>query len=706
MLQRLSSLAVRSPRRIVLAWLVVVVAGVAAAGILFSGLEADLDAPTSRESERVNRELDRLDPGGAEIDAVVEANPLPAGVGDGLAAIPGVAGVQALPSDDGRATGIAVELAPHLGDRFDATVGDVTEALRAIDAPRVLVGGEMLLDEEIGDQAEEDAQRAEALSLPAALVVMALVLGGVLAAGLPVSIALGGVGATMLGLLGLSALTGVPVYAVNVATMLGIGLGIDYGLLMVGRFREERGAGHTGPEAVARTMATAGRTVVFSACTVAVALSGLLVFDDPTIRALALAGMGVVLACMAAALTLLPALLARFGHRIGPARPAGPHGAFARLARVIQRRPVPVVAVVAAGLVLLAVPFASARFDDTGVRSLPRSSETRQVAEAIDARFSAVTAEPVVALADVDSDSPAVAAWLDDVRGLPDVVAATTAADLSHPARTVVEVHAAGRTNGPEAQAVVRELRALDAPFPVAVGGDPAEIVDFRQAITSRLPLAVAVMVLATFVLLFAMTGSVVLPLKAIVMNVLSLGATFGALVWVFQDGHLAGLLGFDPPGSLDLVIPVIVFVFAFGLSMDYEVFLLDRIREVWRRTGDNDRAVAEGLQRSGRIITSAALLVVIVFAGFAAGEIVALKELGVGLAVAVAVDATVVRSLLVPATMKLMGRWNWWSPFRRSEPVPGPGVGDLVPGVAQRPHRDPRDQQLAPDAVALQAHE
>jgi RND superfamily putative drug exporter len=400
--------------------------------------------------------------------------------------------------------------------------------------------------------------------------------------------------------------------------------------------------------------------------------------------------MGVVIACMAAALTLLPALLARFGHRLGTARPAGPHGTFARLARTIQRRPVPVVLVVAAGLVLLAAPFLNARFDDTGVRSLPRSSETRQVAEAIDTRFSAITAEPVVALADTDPDAPAVAAWLDEVRSRPDVVAATMDAELSRPGLTVIEVHAGGPTNGRQAQAVVEDLRALDAPFPVAVGGDPAEIVDFRHAITARLPLAVGVMVAATFVLLFAMTRSLVLPLKALVMNVLSLGATFGALVWVFQDGHLSGLLGFAPPGSLDLVIPVIVFVFAFGLSMDYEVFLLDRIREVWLRTGDNDRAVAEGLQRSGRIITSAALLVVIVFAGFAAGEIVALKELGVGLAVAVAVDATVVRSLLVPATMKLMGRWNWW-PGRRAVPAPA--------------QRDAGDQQLAPDAIALPAH-
>jgi len=224
-------------------------------------------------------------------------------------------------------------------------------------------------------------------------------------------------------------------------------------------------------------------------------------------------------------------------------------------------------------------------------------------------------------------------------------------------------MHAAGPSNGPGAQRLVTTVRGLDAPFPVAVGGDPAEIVDLRHAVASGLPRAIGIIVVATFALLFLMTGSVVIPAKAIVMNVLSLGATFGALVWVFQDGHLAGLLGFDPPGALDLFMPVIVFVFAFGLSMDYEVFLLSRIREVWEATGDNDRAVAEGLQRSGRIITSAGLLIVIVFAGFAAGEIVALKQLGLGLALAVIVDVTVVRSLLVPATMKLMGRWNWWAP-------------------------------------------
>jgi RND superfamily putative drug exporter len=321
-----------------------------------------------------------------------------------------------------------------------------------------------------------------------------------------------------------------------------------------------------------------------------------------------------------------------------------------------------VVVVVGVGLVLLAAPFAGARFDDIGVKALPRSSETRQLAEAVDAHFPEVTAEPVDALAGAGPDDPAVAAWLDRVGALPGVAGATVS-DASTAGTTVVEVRAEGRSNGPVAQRVVGEVRDLDAPFPVAVGGDPAEIVDFRESVASRLPLAVGFMVAATFVLLFLMTGSVVVPIKAIVMNVLSLTATLGALVWVFQDGHLAGVLGFDAPGSLDLVMPVVIFVFAFGLSMDYEVFLLARIREAWEETGDSDRAVAIGLQRSGRIITSAALLMVIVFAGFVAGEMVALKQLGLGLALAVIVDATVVRSLLVPATMKLMGRWNWWAP-------------------------------------------
>jgi RND superfamily putative drug exporter len=255
---------------------------------------------------------------------------------------------------------------------------------------------------------------------------------------------------------------------------------------------------------------------------------------------------------------------------------------------------------------------------------------------------------------------------------------------------TVVDVQPAGSSQGPVATALVERIRGLERPVPVGVTGSAAFLVDYRDSLLGRLPWALVLIGLATFVLLFLMTGSVVVPAKAIVMNVLSLGASFGALVWVFQEGHLSGLLGFDPPGMVDITVPVLIFVFAFGLSMDYEVFLLSRIKEAWDQTGDNDRAVALGLQRTGRIVTSAASLIVVVFLGFAAGELLTIKEVGLGMAIAVVLDATVVRMLLVPATMKLMGRWNWWAPralaplhrrFGLLEHVPAPAELALPPG-------------------------
>jgi RND superfamily putative drug exporter len=663
MLRRLTAIALRRPRTVIAAWALVTILGFASAGVLFSSLDADLDGPASFESEQVNARLDELDPSGGEIVAIVEGAAVSDATITELEAAPNVATVQHGPSDDGEATGIGVQLAPNMSDGAEEdTVSAVTSILRRIDAPNVLVGGELLVDEEFSTRAEKDAQRAELLSLPIALVVMTIVFGGVIAAGLPLAIAFSGVAATMIGLGVVASLTDVSLYALNVVIMLGIGLGIDYGLLMVSRFREERGAGHDVAGAVRRTMATSGRTVVFSALTVAASLSSLFVFEDATMRSLGIAGIAVVLACMAAGLTLLPALLGRFGHRLGAASAPSDHGWFARLARLIHRRAGFVVVLTAAFLALLAAPFLNARFDNLDVRSLPRSSETRQVAEAIDQRFGGVTQEPVWVVADVDPDDPTSVALVDEIGQLAGVRAAEIS-DISRADVTAIEVSPEGATNGPISERVVDEIRGLHAPFEFQVGGDPAETVDFRNAVHDRLPFAIGIIVLATFVLLFLMTGSIVLPVKTIVMNVLSLGATFGALVWVFQDGHLSGLLGFDPPGALDLIMPIVVFVFAFGLSMDYEVFMLARIKEAYDETGDNDAAVAIGLQRSGKIITSAALLIVIVFAGFVAGEIVAMKQLGLGLALAVIIDATIVRTMLVPAAMKLMGRWNWWAP-------------------------------------------
>ncbi|MET1002801.1 MAG: MMPL family transporter [Acidimicrobiia bacterium] len=663
MLRQLGSVARHRPRTVMAVWLLVGLLGLVAAGVLFSSLDADLDDPASFESEQVSRRLDAIAPGGESIVGIVEGAPVPDETLAALEATPGVASVVHGPSDDGVATGIAVELEPALDDGTEETAVEAVESImRDIDAPEVLVGGELLVDEEFAELAEKDAKRAELLSLPIAIVVMIVVLGGLLAAGLPLALAFGGVFATMLALGVVASVMDVSVYALNVVIMLGIGLGIDYGLLMVSRFREERGAGRDVDAAVDETMSHSGRTVAFSAATVAVALSGLLVFEDATMRSIGIAGIIVVLACMTAALTLLPALLARFGHRLRPAAAASDHGAFARLSRFVTRRAGLVVVAVSFVLVLLAAPLLDARFDDLDVRALPKSSESRQVSETIDARFGGVTQEPIVVVTDAGIDAAALDAFVDDVTGLDGVRAAEVVASTADGVH-VVEVSATGVSNGPDAQRLVGEIRDLGAPFTYRVGGDPAETVDFRHSVSSRLPLALGIVAVTTFVLLFLMTGSVLLPLKAIAMNVLSLAATFGALVWVFQDGHFSGVLNFAPTGALDLVMPVVIFVFAFGLSMDYEVFMLARIKEAYDETGDNDAAVAVGLQRSGKIITTAALLIVLVFAGFVAGEIVAMKQLGLGLALAVIIDATIVRLLLVPAAMKLMGRWNWWAP-------------------------------------------
>jgi putative drug exporter of the RND superfamily len=426
-------------------------------------------------------------------------------------------------------------------------------------------------------------------------------------------------------------------------------------------------------------MATAGRTVAFSGLTVAASLCGLLAFAEPFLRSLAWGGIGVVLVALVAAVTLVPALLGLWGRRITPGQtPTGgsgglmersgsppvdrDHGAFYRLSRLVQRFAPVIVVVVATLLVLLALPFRHARLENSGLESLPRSSESRQLFETIQGRFQGGGTDPVVVVVESAPGNPLVADYLRRIGELPGVSRAE-ARQGTPPQITVLDVIPEGTSEGPVATSLVERIRALERPVAGGVTGPAAFLVDYRESLASRLPYALGLIGLATFALLFLMTGSVVVPVKAIVMNVLSLGASFGALVWVFQEGHLSGLLGFDPPGMVDITIPLLIFVFAFGLSMDYEVFLLSRIKEAWDQTGDNDRAVALGLQRTGRIVTSAAALIVVVFLGFAAGELLTIKEVGLGMAIAVVLDATVVRMLLVPATMKLMGRWNWWAP-------------------------------------------
>ena len=426
---------------------------------------------------------------------------------------------------------------------------------------------------------------------------------------------------------------------------------------------------------------------------------GLFVFGLPILSSFGIAGLGVVLLCMAAAVTLLPATLAAVGGKIPPAAPvADVAGRFYRLTRWVQGHAVAVGAAAVVVLVLLGVPFLGARFEIGDARTLPRSSEVRDVALTLADRFPARGTDPVTVIADTDSDSAEFVAWFEQLSALPGVVGTAIRPDTP-PGLTVVDVTPAGTSQGREHPSSSPSYAARSRAFDTEVGGIAAELIDIKARLSERLPLAALMVVAATLVLLFLMTGSVIVPIKAVLMNILSLGASFGALVWIFQEGHLAGLLGFDSVGALDLWMPVLILIFAFGLSMDYEVFLLSRIKEVHDETGDSDLAVAVGLQRSGRIITSAAFLIVIVFAGFAAGEVLAIKQLGVGLAIAVLVDATIVRTLLVPATMKLLGERNWWAPapLRRfhqrfglhEAPSPAPHATEADPTSA-RPPRTP----------------
>jgi RND superfamily putative drug exporter len=680
MMQRLASFVVRRRRAVIVFWVGLLVVTAAIGSSAFSVLSTDFGAGTTTESGRVAQQLDDLAETGGQLAVVVdgidvEDPDVQATVTAGLAPIveldgvisvldPWSTGSDELVATDGRAALVVVTLSGDLDDEEqEAVAGEVEDLAHEIDAPEVVVGGDVLVSQTFAEASEADLLRGEAIALPIAFIVMVLLLGGLVAAGMPLLVAFGGVLTTLAVLVGATLLGDVSIFSVNVVNMLGIGLGIDYGLLMVNRFREERGLGRDVPDAVVRTVSSAGTTVVFSALTVAVAMSGLFVFGVPLLTSFGIAGLSVVLLSMAAAVTLLPATLAAVGGRIKPLAPTPDgEGRFYRIARWVQARPVKVGGAVALVLVLLAVPFLNARFENGDARTLPRSSEVRAAALLLSERFPARGSDPVIVVAAADATDPAVTEWIASIEAGDDVVG-TSVRPGTPSGITVVDVVATGTSQGDAATALVRELRAAETSFDAQVGGPAAELLDVKGKLGDRLPYAIALVSLATLVLLFLMTGSIVVPIKAVLMNILSLGASFGAMVWIFQDGNLSGPLAFDSVGALDLWMPVLILIFAFGLSMDYEVFLLSRIKEVHDETGDNDLAVAVGLQRSGRIITSAAALIVVVFAGFAAGEVLAIKQLGVGLAIAVIVDATLVRTLLVPATMKLLGERNWWAP-------------------------------------------
>ncbi|MBD3146577.1 MMPL family transporter [Microbispora bryophytorum] len=539
-----------------------------------------------------------------------------------------------------------------------------------------LVGGSTATQKMISDGVKKDIVLAEGIATPLLLLLMILIFGSVVAAGLPLLIGVVAVFGSFSALHLFGLFTNVSTYAVNITTLLGVGLAIDYGLFMVVRFREELNRGRTGEEAVVRTMATAGRTVAVSGVTVAASLASLLIFPQSFLRSMGMGGLATVLVDMVAALTIMPALLAVLGPRVNAlaprwlARRQGRQSLFwARLGRGVMRRPVVVLVGTLAILVTLGLPFLRVSWGGIDARALPAGTETRVVSETMTDEFPANFTNPlrvIVTLSDPVS-SPAARAALSAYTGRVEAVPGITGAQLTGEAgRTArIELTYSANRMSAEARDVVRKVRAVPPPAgaSVLVGGATAALVDQLANLGDLLPWMALLVGVTTFLLLFMAFGSILLPIKAVIMNIFSLSATFGALVWIFQDGHLSGLLGFTPTGFLEPSMPILVLAIVFGLSMDYEVFLLSRMREHYDAHGDNTAAVAAGLQRTGGLITSAALLFIIVVAAFSTSGITFIKLTGIGMLIAVLVDSTIVRALLVPATMKLTGRANWWAP-------------------------------------------
>ena len=575
------------------------------------------------------------------------------------------------------------------------------------DVAKVDVGGQSAVFVEVGETIEGDLARAEAISFPVTLILLVLVFGSVVAAGLPLGVGVLSVIGTFLILRILVSMTEVSVYALNLTTAMGLGLAIDYSLFIVSRYREEMRKGLSPNDAVVRSVETAGRTVIFSAVTVAVSLAALLVFPLSFLRSFAYAGVAVVAMAAVGSVFALPAILAALGTRVDKwalwKRAGVPEGEgfWHRLASYVMKRPVITATAVLVIVAILGAPFFGVKFGLPDDRVLPPDAVSRTVQDEIRANFSSRESDalPIVALGTgpaperVD-DIASYAADLSRVTSVArvDSLAGSyiggrsvakpdqTALRFANEDATWLSVVPAVEAVSAEAETLVKELRDVDAPFDVLVGGPSAQLVDSKESIFGRMPLAAAIIGVVTFIVLFLMFGSLLVPFKAVVLNILSLSATFGAMVWIFQEGHFAEWLNFTPTGALDTTTPILMFCVAFGLSMDYEVFLLSRIKEEHDRTGLNEHSVAMGLEKTGRIVTAAAALLAVVFIAFATSGIAFIKMFGIGLALAVIMDATLIRGVLVPAFMRLAGEANWWAPAPLRRLYEKIGISDADP--------------------------
>ncbi|MEN3273242.1 MAG: putative drug exporter of the superfamily [Actinomycetota bacterium] len=539
---------------------------------------------------------------------------------------------------------------------------------------------------QVGNTIEKDLAKAEAIALPITLILLILIFGSIVAASLPLGIGALSIVGTFFVLRIVSSFTEVSVYALNMTTAMGLGLAIDYSLFVISRYREELHAGHDVNTAVKRTVRTAGRTVAFAAFTVTGSLATLLLFPLSFLKSFAYAGIAVVGIAGLASVIVLPAMLAALGTRIDKGRifkrepKTVGEGFWHRVATTVMKRPLPIATSVIALLLFLGAPFLKIDFGLPDDRVLPASNPARAAIDTIRAEFPTNESMPIQVVAPSGATletTDAYATTLSSIPGVDRVDAVTgfyaagrkiagplpLSARYAHEGAVSFNVVYDVEPMSAEAAEIVKHVRATEAPFPVLVGGQTAQLVDSKHDLFGRLPWALGLIALITFVVLFMMFGSLLVPAKALVLNLLSLTATFGAMVWVFQEGHLSSFLSFTPTGLLDSTSPILMFCIAFGLSMDYEVFLLSRIKEEHDRGRDTVGSVAMGLERTGRIVTAAAALIAVVFLSFSTSHITIIKLFGNGLALAHILDSTVIPATLVPAFMRLAGEANWWAP-------------------------------------------
>ena len=686
MLTRLSSLTTRRPKRVLLATLAFLVLAVAFGAPVGDHMSTGDDfVDPGSQSAHIDERLERA--AGAETAPSAVALIRPASdrarvrrVTEALEDDPAVARVagyantkdRAFLSKDGRSTYVAAFLRSGVDD--EAAVSRLQDTIEPM--PGVQLGGDRLAFDAVGDQVSEDLARAELLAFPLLFLLSLWAFRGLVASLLPLFVGAITVMGTFLALRVVNEAQLLSVFALNLGIGLGLGLAIDYSLFVVSRFREELARGADPPKAIAATLQTAGRTVIFSSATVALALLSLTIFPMRFLYSMGIAGATTAIVAAIVSLTALPALLAVLGRRVDALAPkrwqrareaearAERSGFWYRLSWSVMRRPLPVALLATGILVAVGIPALSIKFTGVDASILPGQSSPAQVDAALREDFPPTGASPlIVAVRAPREERTRVAALAEDLADLPGAAAAVSARPVGD-GLWQIDLVPEGRPFDDASKDLVTRIRDGSFALPVAgVAGQSARFSDQQSALVERLPLAVLILAVSTLVLLFAMTGSVVLPLKALLMNVLTLTAAFGVLVLIFQDGRLEGVLDYTTQNAIESTQPLVLLAVAFGLSTDYGVFLLTRIKEAHERGVGNEEAVAIGIQRTGRIVTAAALLFCVAIGAFATSEIIFIKEVGIGTAAAVLIDATIVRALLVPALMRLLGERNWWAP-------------------------------------------